>query len=277
MLDLFSMKKKVLIIIFFSLLLPVIFVPIWAFFIEPNLLIVRNIKIKDSALKGLKVAYLSDLHICQDGKDYLLKIIKKVNDQKPDIILLGGDYIVVDIKNNKTMSPKEIATHLKGLKAKYGIFMVMGNHEAHLKAWKIISDTLKDSDIKILQNANIKMQLPDKTFYVVGIADFSNNRHNIAKAFKDVQPPVIAFTHSPDIFPYIPDYVNITLAGHSHGGQVYIPFYGPLEKPRHLLGKYIKGLYEENGKKMFVSSGIGNSHYKVRMFNLPEIIILDFK
>lgn len=277
MIDLFSMKKKVLIIIFLSLLFTVIFVPIWAFFIEPNLLIVRNISIKDSALKGLKVAYLSDLHICQDGKDYLLKIIRKVNDQKPDIILLGGDYIVVDIYKNKTMSPKEIATHLKGLKAKYGIFMVMGNHEAHSKAWKTISDTIKGSDIKVLQNENIQIQMPDKSFYVVGIGDFSNSRHNITKAFKDVKTPVIAFTHSPDLFPYIPDYVSITLAGHSHGGQVYIPFYGPLEKPRHLLGKYIKGFYEEDGKKMFVSSGIGNSHYKVRLFNLPEIIILDFK
>ena len=260
------------------MLLCIGFIPIWAFFIEPNLLITRKIEIKDPALKGIRVAYLSDLHICQDGKEYALNMVKKVNEQNPDIILLGGDYIIVQIYKNKSMKADEIIKILAGLKAKHGVFMIFGNHESRPKTTKLIIQSIKDTSIKLLQNANTKLQIADKSVYLVGIGDYSNNSHNINKAFNGVDStPVIVFTHSPDIFPYIPDYVNMTFAGHTHGGQVYIPFYGPLEKPTHLLGKYIKGLYAEGHKKMFVSSGIGNSHYKIRLFNIPEIVIADFK
>lgn len=271
-------KVKIIILVFVVVLLCIGFVPIWAFFIEPNLLIVRRIEIKDPALKGIRVAYLCDLHVCQDGRDYALNMVKKVNEQNPDIILLGGDYVVVQIYKNKTMKPEEIVKILSGLKAKHGIFMVMGNHDSMRQTIKKITQSIKDTNIKLLQNLNTKLQIDGKTVFLVGIGDYSNNRHNINKAFEGVDStPVIAFTHSPDIFPNIPDYVNITFAGHTHGGQVYIPFYGPLEKPRHLLGKYVKGFYSEGSKKMFVSSGIGNSHYKIRLFNIPEIVIADFK
>lgn len=271
-------KTKIILLILTISFLGIVFVPIWAFFIEPNLLMVRRLEIKDPALKGIRVAYLTDLHLCQDGKDYALNLVKKVNEQNPDIILLGGDYIVVQIYKNKTMKPEDIFKILSGLKAKHGIFMVMGNHEASRQAYKKITQSIKNTDIKLLQNVNTKLQIDGKTIYLVGIGDFSNNSHNISRAFEGVDStPVIAFTHSPDIFPYIPDYVNITFAGHTHGGQVYLPFYGPLEKPTHLLGKYIKGIYTEGKKKMYVSSGIGNSHYKIRLFNIPEIVLADFK
>ena len=271
-------KIKIILIVVIILLLCIGFVPIWAFFIEPNLLITKRLEIKDSALKGIRVAYLSDLHVCQDGKDYALNMVKKVNEQNPDIILLGGDYIVVQIYKNKSMKADEIVKILSGLRAKQGVFMVLGNHESMMKRAKSITQAIKNTDIKLLQNANVKLQIGDKNLYVVGIGDYSDRKDNITKAFEGVDStPVIAFTHSPDVFPYIPDYVNMTFAGHTHGGQVYIPFYGPLEKPTHLLGKYIKGLYAEGKKKMFVSSGIGNSHYKIRLFNIPEIVIADFK
>jgi hypothetical protein len=261
----------------FVIITIIIFIPIWAFFIEPNLLIVKRITIKDSDLKGIRVAYLTDLHLCQDQISFALKTINKVNKEKPDLILLGGDYVVKTIYKHKTMKPSDISKLLKQLKAKYGIFMVLGNHEADKKTIKEFANNLKDSDIKILQNKNIKLHINDKDIYIVGIGDMASSRHRIAAAFKDVKNPIIAFTHSPDIFPLLPKYVNITFAGHTHGGQVYFPFYGPVALPRHLLGKYLKGFYEEEGKKLFVSSGIGTSQLKVRFFNLPEIIIADFK
>ena len=270
-------KKKKLIILLILLIILLAFIPIWAFFIEPNLLIVRHLTIEDSELSGIRVAYLCDLHICQDGKNFALKIIEKVNEQNPDIILLGGDYVVAVMYKNKSMKPQNIAELLMGLKAKFGVFMVFGNHELHFNAWKKFSKILNNSNIKILQNSSINLKINDKSLWLVGIDDYSNKKHDIDKAFKNVEKPVIAFTHSPDIFPKIPNYVNFTFAGHSHGGQVYIPGYGPLGKPTNLSGKYIKGFYKEDNKKMFVSSGIGTSHLKVRFLNLPEIVIADFK
>ncbi len=271
-------NKKIVILLFIFLLLILFFIPIWAFFIEPNLLIIKTISVKDSELKGLRVAFVSDLHICQDEKNKLLKIIDKINNQAPDIILLGGDYIVFEIYKNKSMKAKEIASLLPKLKAKYGIFMVMGNHDSYLNSAKTFEKDLKNSNITILQNANTIIKTDDgRQICVVGIGDFASNRHIVDRAFKNSKKPIISFTHSPDVFPLIPDYANITFAGHTHGGQVYIPFYGPVGMPRHLLGKYIKGFYVEGNKKIFVSSGIGNSHLKVRLYNLPEIIIADFK
>ena len=269
--------KKTIFIIIGIILFLIIFIPIWAFFIEPNLLIIRRITINDSDLKGIKVAFLSDLHLCQDGKAEVLRVVNKVNAQNPDLILLGGDYLNVKIYKNKSMDPKSAALLLTGLKAKYGVYMVMGNHDNYLSGYKIFRDTLKNTNIKILNNANVKIQIGEKNISLVGIGDFSENRHNIDRALNNVKTPVIVFTHSPDIFPLIPNYVNIVFAGHTHGGQVYIPFYGPMAQPTHFSGLYLKGFYEEGNKKMFVSCGVGTSHLKVRFFNLPEIVIADFK
>ena len=270
-------KKKKIIIVFSCLVFIVLFILIWAFFIEPNLLIVKKLIVKDVELDGIRVAYLCDLHICQDGKDYFSNLIKKVNEQKPDLILLGGDYVVAEIYKNKSMKSKDIALLLKELKAKYGIFMVFGNHDEYFNTYKTFSKLLKDSDIKIMQNENTKLSINGKDIYLVGIGDNASCRDRIDLAFENVKTTIIAFTHSPDIFPLLPEYVNFVFAGHTHGGQVYLPYYGPVGNPRHLLGYYIKGFYKEGNKKMYVSSGVGNSHLKVRLFNLPEIVIVDFK
>ena len=269
-------SKRVLVLILFFFLIAS-FLAIWIFFIEPNLLIVKNLTIKDPELKGIKVAYLTDLHICQNEKAYFLKLIKTVNEQNADIILLGGDYVVVDMFMNKTMEAKEIAQLLTGFKAKYGVYMVMGNHELHGKSIEILTDCLKDTNIKILQNTNVRIKIRDKSLSIVGIGDYSDRRHNIKKAFNNAEKPIIAFTHSPSIFRLLPNNVNMTFAGHTHGGQVYLPGFGPLAKPRGYKGIYVKGFYEKQGKTMFVSSGIGCSHLKARLFNLPEIVIADFK
>ncbi len=255
----------------------ILFVLIWAFFIEPNLLIVKRITINDSDLQGIRVAYLSDLHLYKGSKNYYLNLVKKVNNEKPDIILLGGDYVVIKLFKHQSMNLKEITDILEKLKANYGVYMIMGNHEAFGNILKKIHNHLKGSNIKILQNTSTKLKIKNKNIYLVGIGDYASHKDRIDLAFREAKKPIIAFTHSPDIFPQIPDYVNITFAGHTHGGQVYLPLYGPVTSPRHLLGLYIKGLYTNGNKKMYVSSGIGSTHLKVRLFNLPEILIVDFK
>ena len=274
-----TMKKYLrrIAISFAAIVLFAAFLLVWAFYIEPNLLIVRNITVNDSQLSGVRIAYISDIHACQNDSDFLKKLVKKVNSQNPDIILLGGDYVVVDIYKNKTMEPKKIIQHFSELKAKHGIFMVLGNHENSRGIAKEIIDATKGTGIIVLLNKNTKLKINGKNVCIVGIADFCSAQHRIEQAFAGAEKPIIAFTHSPDLFPQIPEGVNFVFAGHTHGGQVSLPFYGPLARPRHLIGAYSKGFYEENSKKMFVSSGVGTSHLKVRLFNIPEIVVADFK
>ncbi len=273
------MKKyaKKIAISFAAIVFFAVFLLVWAFYIEPNLLIVRNITVNDSQLSGIRVAYISDIHACQNDGAFLKKLVAKVNSQNPDVILLGGDYVVVDIYKNKTMEPKKIIQHLSDLKAKHGIFMVLGNHENSRRIAKEIIDATKGTGIIVLQNKNTKLKINDKNVCILGIADFCSAQHRIEQALAGAEKPIIAFTHSPDLFPQIPDFVNLVFAGHTHGGQVSLPIYGPVARPRHLIGPYVKGFYEENSKKMFVSSGVGTSHLKVRFFNIPEIVVADFK
>ena len=85
---------------------------------------------------------------------------------------------------------------------------------------------------------------------------------------------VLAFTHNPDVFPDIPESVSLTVGGHTHGGQVYIPFVGRPMVPSEYAGRYASGHIIENGKHLFVSTGIGTSILPVRFFVPPEISVL---
>ena len=92
---------------------------------------------------------------------------------------------------------------------------------------------------------------------------------------RDEENPVILLSHTPDVFPEVDERIELTLAGHTHGGQVIIPFYGPIYVPSKYGKKYSKGYFEEGNKKMFVTGGIGTSVFPIRFNNFPEIIILN--
>lgn len=276
------MKSKIRMFLFVlgSIVFSLLLLLFWAFFIEPNLLIVKNVEIEDSLLAGIRIVYISDIHACKDDGRRLLRIVKKINEQDPDVILLGGDYVVIQIFNNESMRPELIGEYLSGLRAKYGTFMVLGNHDANGNISKGFKEKLKESTIKVLDNSNVKLRIGDRDLWFVGLGDFSCGRcrrQDIEKAFDGVEKPAIAFTHSPDVISMVPDFVSLVLAGHTHGGQVALPFYGPLGRAGTISGKHIKGFYDVDGKRLFVSSGVGTSHLKVRFFNIPEIVVVDFK
>ena len=84
-------------------------------------------------------------------------------------------------------------------------------------------------------------------------------------------------THTPDMFPKVPDDVNLTLAGHTHGGQIRIPFLGPIFTASIHRDKYSKGFIEENEKKMIVTTGIGVSILPIRFNCPPEIVVIEFE
>jgi len=99
---------------------------------------------------------------------------------------------------------------------------------------------------------------------------------NIYEALENTKSPTILLTHTPDIFPKVPSDVNLTLAGHTHGGQVRLPLLGALIVPSDYGNKYSSGLIEEKGKKMIVTNGIGVSILPIRFNCPPEIVVLEF-
>lgn len=262
-----TLFKKIVIIIFI--------ICFWSFFIEPHFLTVKNYKIKNDYLKGLKIVYAADLHLQPCDEQRLKRIVKKINDKNPDIVLLGGDF--VNGQSQEATLPMElIAKELSTVKSRYGIYCVLGNHDWWYNGELVIKE-LKNNKINVLLNENKEVKLSDgRSIFIAGVEDLSTREPDIKKALKNTKEGVVLLTHSPDIFPEINESVDLILAGHTHGGQVNIPFFGPIFVPSDYGSKYAGGLIKEDGKTMIVSKGIGTSSVHVRLNCVPEILFIEF-
>lgn len=247
---------------------------IWSFGIEPNLLSVRRYKHGLNDFKGLKIVFASDWHIAPWENWRLKRIVKKINEQKPDIIILGGDY-VKGHKNTSSMKMEKIAAGLSKLKAKYGVFAVLGNHDWYLNGNKMRQE-LEAAGITVLENENVYLDIDGKRLYLAGLADDLTRSPDFIRALnKTDMAKTLLITHSPDVFDLIPQEIPLTLAGHTHGGQVAIPFYGPVIVPSKFGRRFAGGEYIENGKRMIIGRGLGTSLLPVRFNCLPEILVLE--
>ena len=119
----------------------------WAFFIEPNILEVKHLIIQNGDLNGLKIVFASDFHIKPYETYRLEKIVKAINNQNPDIILFGGDF-VNSHKKNMTLPIEKISAELKNLNSKYGTYTVLGNHDGWQGKYEIIKH-LEKNNIKV--------------------------------------------------------------------------------------------------------------------------------
>lgn len=267
--------KKLFWIILFLLI-------IWTFFIEPNMLSVTDLNFKINGIKGLKVVFVGDFHIKTNQKKRLQYIVKKIEEQHPDLILSTGDF-VSGYDPIQSLPIEQIAKELSTLKPKYGFYTVLGNHDwwqGGEKSEKI----LEENGIIVLQNENKVLKINGENLYIAGVEDMLTRNIDLVKTLKNTQHPTILLTHSPDVFPFITDEsnskitgkVDLTLAGHTHSGQVNVPFIGPLIVPSDYGKKYAQGLVKENNKTMFVTKGIGTSILPVRFNCTPEIVVINF-
>ena len=256
---------------------------VWGFLIEPNMLTVTPLTLEIEGLSGLKVVFVGDFHVKPHQKIRLVEIVNKIKAQQPDLILSTGDFVSGhDLK--QSMPIEEIAKALSVLKPKYGFYAVLGNHDWWEGGAKI-QKVLEANGIVVLGNENKSVNINGKKLYIAGVEDLSTRNIDLVKALKNTQNPTILLTHSPDVFPFvtkpssskITGAVDLTLAGHTHGGQVDFPFVGPLIVPSGYGKKYAQGLVKENGKMLFVTKGIGTSILPVRFNCKPEIVVINFK
>lgn len=275
------MKNRNLIIFILFILL----MTIYCFIVEPNKLEITRYVIRDSELGGIKVVFASDFHIRPYQQKRLEKIVETINAENADIVVSAGDY-VAGHTSEATMSIQDIATGLSKVKSKYGFYTVLGNHDGWYDAeW--VAENLEKNGIKVLNNKNVSLNINGKKVFVAGIEDLMTGQPNIYEALYGTglgigddengkRAPIIMLTHTPDMFPKVPKEVNLTLAGHTHGGQVRIPLMGTLIVPSEYGNKYANGLIEEKGKKLITTSGIGTSIIPIRFNCLPEIVVVEF-
>lgn len=251
----------------------------WAFVVEPHSLTVRDYRLDlprwPQACAGTRIAVIADLHAGSPylGLDKVDRIVQSVAAANPDLVLLAGDYVIQGIAGGKVISPEEIAAHLKPLK--HPIYAVLGNHDWWLGGPRVKA-ALEAAGIPVLVNAHTQINLKACRFELAGIDDDWAGHPDIAAAMAEIQAdePVIVLTHNPDLFPRIPKSVVLTIAGHTHGGQVDLPFIGRPIVPSLYGDRFAAGHIVEDGRHLFVSTGLGTSIIPVRFRVPPEVSLL---
>jgi uncharacterized protein len=254
---------------------------VWSFIIEPNQLVVRHQTVLlanwPSSLNGFRIAAMSDIHAGSPFIDVakLQEIVVRTNAAKPDLIVLLGDFMVTDPLYWRVIDPEVTAEALKGLEAPAGVYVVLGNHDWVYDGIRV-RRAFENAGMKVLDNEASQIGYGDRSLWLVGLADILTRPQQIDTTVNKVPfgEPIIAITHGPDIFPGVPKNVNLTIAGHTHGGQVNFPVLGPLVVPSKYGQRYASGLVQEDGKVLFVTTGIGTSLIPVRFRVPPEISIL---
>ena len=254
------------------LLIVFVYVLIRSVFIEPNALEVVKYEIEDNRLQGVRVAFLTDFHLNKRDYKRLDRIVRMTNTQSPDIVLLGGDFANGhNIKN--AMNPEIAAQKLSLLNAP--AYAVLGNHDWWCDGERI-SNALKLSGIKVLENSNVRIVLKRRYVDIIGLADYSTRQVNVGQAFRRTGIPRIVVSHNPDVYYDIIDEVSLILAGHTHGGQFNIPFAKPIFVPSKYGSEFASGLIKKTVNKMIISKGLGTAVLPVRLNCKPEITIVDF-
>ena len=267
-----------------SLLLLLLGVGVWSFFIEPNRLVIHQETIQidnwPKDLSGLRIAVISDIHtgaaFIDDKK--LRKIVARTNQLNPDLIVLLGDYMTGNSWHSHRVEPEVTAAALKDLRAPLGVYSVLGNHDWWYNGKKVRA-ALEQNGIPVLDDEVAEIKWRNSSFWVVGLADLWTRPQHIQETLGKVPDgsTTVAITHNPDIFPRLPRNVSILLAGHTHGGQVKIPFIGRPVEPSDFGERYAAGHVFENGHHLFVTTGIGTSILPIRFGVPPEIVLLTIR
>jgi predicted MPP superfamily phosphohydrolase len=194
-----------------------------------------------------------------------------VNASEPDLVLLAGDYVIHGIAGGTFVPPEDIAPVLAGLEAPLGVFAVLGNHDWWLDGPRVRL-ALESAGIRVIDDEAVR----PSGFWLVGLGDLWEAPPDIPAVLEaiDDAAPVIAFTHNPDVFPQMPPRVALTLAGHTHGGQVRFPILGAPVVPSSYGQRYAHGHVVENGRHLFVTSGLGTSIIPARFRVPPEVALL---
>ena len=273
--------RKILII-----LLLIIFIPIFLFS-QNNVIQVSEYNIYSNKIsEDFKILQISDLHSKNFGKKQS-KLIKKINEIKPDIIVFTGD----SFDANRSTGQKDLEPTLnivRQIKNNYPIYYITGNHEeANDDLWEKLKPQLENLNIKILDSKSIDLS---NEITITGINDpghYKKNNNKFNKILYNLSNKNnndkfnILLSHRPSL---IKEYNNtqfdLILSGHAHGGQWRLPFllengiYAPTEE---FFPEYKNGLHKLKHANLIISRGLGNSRCPIRLFNYPELVVINIK
>lgn len=256
---------------------------LYGFVVEPSRLVLREVDLSDRVQLGdagpLRVAFVTDLHTGSpfNGLAKVRRVVGLVNAQEPDLIILGGDFLISGVKGGHYVEPEDIAQELEALSAPLGVYSVLGNHdwwEDGAGMWA----ALESVGITVLENDARQIQSNGATFNLVGLSDDTTRQPDFDLAFSQIERngPTLVVAHDPASFLETSPPLEgvLFLAGHTHGGQVYLPWLFDPIVPGRAGPEWAKGLVVAGRTPLFVSSGVGTSILPVRLNAPPEVIVL---
>ncbi len=270
-------KKNRLRKLFFIVILIIVLSVLYARYVGIKNIFVKSYIIKDkdlpSSFNNLKIVHFSDIHYgsTTDMND-IKELVNKINDKKPDIVIFTGDlfdknYLIKDEDN------KNMVNELSKISSIYGCYYVNGEDDLKNKNF---DQVLQDSNFISLNDINVDITSKKNESIILSGISYNNNNSNFLESINNYDYKIFVL-HKPDEFDEFSAYdFNLALAGHSHNNQINIPY---IKKIYSMKGakKYYEPFYKINNTNFYISSGIGTSDYKFRLFNNPSFNVYTIK
>lgn len=246
---------------------------------------------KKTSINDLKIAFVADYHLGYNmGYKIVEKTVEKINKEKPDIVLIGGD--IFDNNYDSLDDPEKIIKAFRKIESKYGVFAVYGNHDIDEKifmGFTFSSKNKKESDVRmdeLLTKSNIillkdEYVLIDNAFYLVGRPDIDRPNRGVEKrinpenltTYLNQDLPIIVLEHEPvELLKLSKNHVDLDLNGHTHDGQIF-----PLNYLIKLKFDNTYGLKKYNNMYDIVTSGVGVFGVNMRILTSPEVVTINVK
>ena len=238
-----------------------------------------------AAFDGTTVALVADTHHGpkMNPLDYIDRVVEMTNALRPDIVALGGDYVerhrpfMPGTSHRRYVVPGVAA--LARLRAPMGRFAVLGNHD-YLVDPKLTRRALADHGLMDLSNTGVWLERGEARLRFCGVDDCEKGNPRLPPALGDMtaRDAAVVLTHNPDYVQWISDpRVDLVLSGHTHGGQVVLPFVGALVTASQFGQKYVQGLRQGPHARVFVTRGVGTTGIPIRFACPPEVALLTLR
>lgn len=256
-------------------------VAVWSVAIEPRRLVVRERELRlprwPPELDGLRIALVSDLHAGAPHVDAerVGDVVARTNATRPDLVCLLGDFVDPNVTLGTPVAPEPVAERLGALEAPLGVVAVLGNHDWHAGGERV-REALAHAGVRVLEDDAVAVGRPPRRLWLAGLADATRRDPDVLGTLAAVpeDEPLLVLSHDPDLFPHVPARAALTVSGHTHGGQVAIPGLRARVIPSRYGERYARGHVVEDGRHLYVTTGVGTSTHPIRLGAPPEIVVL---
>ncbi|HVZ72118.1 MAG TPA: metallophosphoesterase [Polyangia bacterium] len=228
-----------------------------------------------AAFDGYRIVQLSDLHCgpFASGRR-VARWVKRANRLEGDLVAVTGDLIASGPAFVRT-----VARELGALAARDGVFAVMGNHDYFVEG-EVMADALDEAGLAVLRNRGASLTRGDARLFVAGVDDTWTGRHDVARALEERPEGVttVLLAHDPALFPEAVERgVDLTLSGHTHGGQLGVPFATRRWNLARLVTPFTTGVYRTGNSTLYVNNGLGTTGLPIRLLVPPEIAVITLR